>query len=106
MTQPELAAKVQMSVTTVGHAETGRLWQSRTFWVHADEVLGGGLLELFRLYSAARAGMTSPASDKLPPPPLAPVMPVSVKITTAGVVVSWPDGTSARVLPPGLQTAE
>ncbi len=27
------------SVTTVGHAETGRVWQSRAFWEKADAVL-------------------------------------------------------------------
>lgn len=32
LTQPQLAAITGYSVATVGHAETGRLWQSRTFW--------------------------------------------------------------------------
>src|SRR5215469_4402278 len=32
LTQPELARNARVSVTTVGHAETGRLWQSRRFW--------------------------------------------------------------------------
>jgi|SRR5450756_42100 len=32
LTQVELAAAIGFSVTTVGHAETGRLWQSRHFW--------------------------------------------------------------------------
>ena len=45
MTQIELAAIVGVSVTTVGHAETGRLWQSRNFWERADKALGAhGLL--------------------------------------------------------------
>jgi transcriptional regulator with XRE-family HTH domain len=29
LTQPQLAAVTGMSVTSIGHAETGRLWQSR-----------------------------------------------------------------------------
>ena len=42
LTQPELAGRVGVSVTTIGHAETGRLWQSREFWEHADAILGAG----------------------------------------------------------------
>jgi DNA-binding XRE family transcriptional regulator len=41
MTQPELAVKLGVSLTTVGHAETGRLWQARDFWLLADQELGG-----------------------------------------------------------------
>ena len=36
LTQPELADVLGVSVTTVGHAETGRMWQSRDFWWRAD----------------------------------------------------------------------
>ncbi len=32
MTQEELAEKLGVSVTTVGHGETGRLWHGRGFW--------------------------------------------------------------------------
>jgi len=31
LTQPELAKVPGVSVTTIGHAETGRLWQARGF---------------------------------------------------------------------------
>jgi hypothetical protein len=57
LTQPELAVRVRVSVTTVGHAETGRLWQSRDFWERADAVLGAGgaLLVLHDAYRAAAA---------------------------------------------------
>src|ERR1700733_14251876 len=48
-TQPALAARLGVSVTTVGHAETGRVWQSREFWQRADGLLGG---ELPRMYDA------------------------------------------------------
>ena len=43
------------SVTTVGHAETGRLWHSRAFWERADKELnvGGELLHLHDAYRAA-----------------------------------------------------
>jgi hypothetical protein len=55
LTQPELAGRVGVSVTTVGHAETGRLWQSREFWDRADAVLGadGALLRLHDAYREA-----------------------------------------------------
>jgi DNA-binding XRE family transcriptional regulator len=39
LTQPELASEVGMSVTAIGHAETGRLWQSRRFWQRVDLAL-------------------------------------------------------------------
>ena len=55
LTQPGLAGRVGVSVTTVGHAETGRLWQSREFWDRADAVLGadGALLRLHDAYREA-----------------------------------------------------
>jgi DNA-binding transcriptional regulator YhcF (GntR family) len=61
LTQPELAGIVGVSVTTIGHAETGRLWQSRQFWEHADAVLRAGG-ELLRLHEAfGEAGASSAA---------------------------------------------
>jgi len=52
LTQPELSRLACVSVTTVGHAETGRLWQSRRFWDRVDAVLGahGELLRLHDVY--------------------------------------------------------
>src|SRR5690348_14657365 len=57
LTQPGLAAVLGLSVTTIGHAETGRLWQSRQFWEHVDAVLGAGgdLLRLHEAYGEATA---------------------------------------------------
>jgi DNA-binding transcriptional regulator YhcF (GntR family) len=57
LTQPELARHAVVSVTTVGHAETGRLWQSRRFWDRVDAVLGahGDLLRLHDAYREAAA---------------------------------------------------
>jgi len=62
LTQPELAVLADISVTTVGHAETGRLWQSRQFWERADAVLGAGgqLLRLHDAYRQAGAGEREP----------------------------------------------
>jgi DNA-binding transcriptional regulator YhcF (GntR family) len=57
LTQVELAALAGVSVTTVGHAETGRTWQSRRFWERADTALraSGALLRLHDAYRAAGA---------------------------------------------------
>jgi hypothetical protein len=62
LTQPELAGRVGVSVTTVGHAETGRLWQSRQFWERADAILGAGGA-LLRLHDVYRAAAASGADD-------------------------------------------
>jgi len=61
LTQPGLAVLAGVSVTTVGHAETGRLWQSRQFWERADSALGadGGLLRLHDAYRTASAAAMS-----------------------------------------------
>jgi DNA-binding transcriptional regulator YhcF (GntR family) len=65
LTQPELAGRVGVSVTTIGHAETGRLWQSREFWEHADVILaaGGDLLALHDAYRAASASSAADITD-------------------------------------------
>jgi hypothetical protein len=104
LNQPELAAKLQVSVTTVGHGETGRLWQARRFWKRADELLGGGLLELYDRYSVARA-MTREPDGEEPPAPIATVLPVNVAITAEGVAVTWPDGSTNLVRPPEALSA-
>ena len=53
--QKQFAKLLGVSVTTIGHAETGRLWQSRGFWERADGVLlaEGALLRLHEQYQAA-----------------------------------------------------
>lgn len=58
MTQPDLATRLDVSVTAVGHAETGRVWHSRGFWERADKTLGAGgeLVALHDAYQSARAG--------------------------------------------------
>ena len=55
LTQPDLASEIGMSVTTVGHAETGRLWQSRRFWQRVDLALkaGGALLARYDAWRPA-----------------------------------------------------
>jgi DNA-binding GntR family transcriptional regulator len=65
LTQPGLAAVLGVSVTTIGHAETGRLWQSRHFWEHTDAVLeaGGALLRLHEAYGGAGASGAADAAS-------------------------------------------
>lgn len=103
--QPELAEVLGVSLTTVGHAETGRLWQARDFWVRADRELGGGLL---RKYDQHQAGNLPAAEEEVPGPPELPepapppLLPATITITPAGVLVTWPDGTETLARPPGL----
>ena len=106
MTQKELARELRVSETTIGHAETGRNWQSGLFWAHADAVVGGGLLYLYDRCMAAR-GFVAPAEVGWPVPVLPPpVLPASVTITPDGVAVVWPDGTETLARPPGRQDPE
>jgi transcriptional regulator with XRE-family HTH domain len=65
LTQLELAGLTGRSVTTVGHAETGRLWQGRQFWENADRALNarGELLRAHDAYRAAVAPDPVPEAD-------------------------------------------
>ena len=56
LTQPELAREIGMSVTAGGHAETGRLWQSRRFWQSVDLALraDGALLGRYDAWGRPR----------------------------------------------------
>jgi len=110
MTQPELAAKLGVSLTTVGHAETGRLWQARDFWLRANQELGGAgdLLCMFDRYKAAQCAPPKESGDTAlgedgPVAAAVAVLPVSVTITPAGVSIIWPDGTQTLARPPGSQ---
>jgi DNA-binding transcriptional regulator YhcF (GntR family) len=76
LTQPQLAEIADVSVTTIGHAETGRLWQSRIFWERADKALGAGG-ELLRLHNAYRA-----AEGPAPTPQSSPAL----------ILIVWTDG--------------
>ena len=105
LTQPQLAALLGMSVTTVGHAETGRLWQSREFWQQADQVLGaaGTLLHTYHQHQAAASRTEAEKFPEAPEPSPAVLLPVSVTITLEGVTIVWPDGTETLARPPGRQ---
>ena len=118
LTQVELAALAGVSVTTVGHAETGRTWQSRRFWERADTALcaAGVLLRLHDAYRAAgsahqeqgshsdsaeravalpRPAAAPPAVADPPAPPGPPAVPVQA--APSWIMIGWTDGTVTTV---------
>jgi DNA-binding XRE family transcriptional regulator len=107
LTQPQLAGLIGVSVTHVGHAETGRLWQSRPFWEHADNHLSadGELLRLYDVYRAAEASVEQPvdAEVSVRESDLAE-RPAAVTIDMSGPVASisitWLSGAVTTVYPP------
>jgi DNA-binding transcriptional regulator YhcF (GntR family) len=96
LTQPQLAAKAAVSVTTIGHAETGRLWQSPRIWRDADDALGarGELVQLHAAYQAARQGRPAPgtAAETLTADDSAAPHPVHV-------ITVWSDGAVTHEQP-------
>jgi hypothetical protein len=115
LTQPQLAALAGVSVTTIGHAETGRVWQSRRFWEHADAALGAGgdLLRLHDSYRAASASCgrdQAPAGEPVAEPTAPDPMAGTAATGTSGapgrggpsyVMIVWDNGTVTTVHPPG-----
>lgn len=106
-TQPQLARVLGLSVTTIGHAETGRLWQSRTFWEKTDQVLGGTgqLPGLYDDLQAARAAQAGPEEEGTTAPDEAAEVdggPCSCGSCVVSVVVRFRDGreVETRPLPP------
>lgn len=96
MTQVQFAAALGVSVTTVGHAETGRLWQSRRFWETANAVLDAHG-ELLKLHDVRRtAAVPSQAADSGESPFQKPP---AKSATVACIVIVWSDGTLTSVVP-------
>jgi DNA-binding XRE family transcriptional regulator len=113
LTQPQLAELIGVSVTRVGHAETGRLWQSRPFWEGADKVLNadGGLLRLHDAYRAAELPRpaanlkdTTPATEETPPEPVPAdaldAITIDVPEPVKSITITWLNGTVTTVCPP------
>jgi GntR family transcriptional regulator len=104
LSQPELAGEVGRSVTTVGHAETGRLWQSRLFWQRADLALKADGALLAR-YDAWRAGSPPGSTAVEPVMTTTPVQLCADKIVItlpcgpAPVTLRWGDGSVTTVTP-------
>jgi len=111
LTQPDLAALVGCSLTAVGHAETGRLWQSRPFWEYADKALSaeGELLALHDAYRAATVATTEAESVGSEPVDIPEAQTTADASQAAAVVTSspvtcvtitWADGSITTVHPP------
>ena len=103
LTQPALSALTGYSVTTIGHAETGRLWQSRDFWEKADLALAANG-ELIRLHDAYRIEAASPAAAQ-PGPVSAPTGTDTGPPALTHLTLHWSDGTATTAYPgslPGL----
>jgi hypothetical protein len=100
LTQPQLAELADVSVTTIGHAETGRLWQSRRFWEHADKALNADR-ELLALHDAYRDAL--PVDEDTDASTVAiPGRPVSVATSglVAAVTITWANGMVSTIYPP------
>ena len=115
LTQPELAALTGVSVTLVGHAETGRLWQSRRFWERADAILdaAGALITLHDTYRQAVAAAGRTAGDGADNQPSErveltrqPAAAPSGLITPTCVMIVWGDGSVTTVHPPKVPAWE
>ncbi len=120
LTQPELALLIGVSVTTIGHAETGRLWQARHFWEHADAALdaGGDLLRLHEAFGEASAAGAADPPDAADAPrnagspgpadpgqeteadPAAGPRSRREQAVPACVMIMWGDGTVTTIHPP------
>jgi DNA-binding XRE family transcriptional regulator len=104
LTQPELASEIGMSVTTVGHAETGRLWQSRRFWQSVDLALKADG-DLLGRYDAWRAGSPPGSTAGEPVMRATPVhfdadgVVISLHCAPVQITVRWGDGSVTTVHP-------
>jgi Helix-turn-helix domain/Bacterial regulatory proteins, gntR family len=121
LTQVQLAGLAYASVTTVGHAETGRVWQSRQFWERVDAALGAGG-DLLRLHDAYRTvGATgaphgqrqnpqSPAEERTgatvhrdrAPSVAADRSAALARNEPSCIMIVWGDGTVTTVQPPAV----
>ena len=110
LSQPQLAEIVGVSVTTVGHAETGRLWQSRRFWERADKGLNanGNLLALhdtFRAEATRKPNSRADSYEQAPVKDPGSMEGGAVAINAAHdylacVTITWADGSVTTVRPP------
>ena len=95
----------------MGHAETGRVWQSREFWRQADALLDGfgDLLRMFDDFQTAKHAATAEAPDGTLPSEeprkllQRPRASGERRDHSVGALVTWPDGAETLVTPPGCQ---
>lgn len=102
--QPQLAEIIGVSITTVGHAETGRTWQSRGFWERVDKALNadGELLSRHDAYRAATiAVLSSAGQDETNSTPGASPRTTEASISApVCVTITWANGAVTTVYPP------
>jgi transcriptional regulator with XRE-family HTH domain len=114
LTQRQLGRVAGVSLTAVGHAETGRLWHSRDFWEHADKALNANreLLALHDAYAAtlivgsAATAAEDPGTETGDAGTVAgipPAVAVAASGPVACVTITWADGAVTTVYPPGSQ---
>jgi Helix-turn-helix domain len=109
ITQSELADAIGMSETAVGHAETGRLWQSRAFWEKVDGALNadGDLVARHAAWRSGSAADTTTGQPAMSAATVEPDAPGGVVITLPGgpvpVTVIWADGSATTVRPAPAQ---
>ncbi len=95
-----------MSVTSIGHAGTARLWQSRRFWELVDKGLraGGELLALHDAYRTAAiladSATASGDTEAVATADILPTVAVAASVPVAAVTITWADGTATTVYPP------
>jgi hypothetical protein len=97
-----------MSVTTIGHAETGRVWQSRRFWERADKAVsaGGVLLALHDAYrTAVIPADHSTSAESIETDTIgAAEVPLAIGVAAAGLVtcvtITWAGGAVTTVYAP------
>jgi hypothetical protein len=103
LTQRELGDRIGMSVTAVGHAETGRLWQSRAFWEKVDGALntGGDLVARFEAWrSDSRPVTTTGASAGGADSGGTPRgVVITLPCGPVPVTVVWADGSATTIKP-------
>jgi DNA-binding transcriptional MocR family regulator len=100
LTQPALSPLTGYSITTIGHAETGRLWQSRAFWEKTDRALAADG-QLTRLHDAYRAEGARPANVPEQPSGQAPGADAGPAALTH-LTLHWSDGTATTAYPSGF----
>jgi hypothetical protein len=81
-------------VTAIGHAETGRLWQSRGFWEHLDQALSVGGNPL-HLHDAYRASQVQPSRSALAEDAWATT--VTAPALVAHIAITWASGEITTV---------
>jgi DNA-binding transcriptional regulator YhcF (GntR family) len=106
LTQSQLSEVAGVSVTSIGHAESGRLWQSRRFWEQVDQTLSanGELLLRHDAYRASQIKFARPSTiEACTTAFTAPAFVAKIAITwSSGEVTTLYPSQSGSITPPVL----